>query len=159
MRHALLVFLCGYLLLGSGTNRAFAQGETTSAIAGQVNDASGAPVPQASITVTNNDTGLKRIAVTDDSGRFTFPQLRPGTYTVRVEAHESVSSALGQTQSVNFILQIAQSHQTVRVIGEAAILNPDDANTSTTLNAHALENLPNRAATSLARSSSPRALW
>jgi len=150
MRHALLVFLCGYLLLGSGTNRAFAQGETTSAIAGQVIDASGAPVPRAAVTVTSNDTGLKRVATSDDSGRFNFPQLRPGAYSVRVEAegfgpqqNDSISSSLGQTQSVNFTLQIAQSQQTVRVIGEAAILNPDDANTSTTLNAHALENLPN----------------
>jgi hypothetical protein len=150
IRIGLLIFLCVGLLASLPEEPARAQGETTSAIAGQVNDASGAPVPRASVTVTNNDTGFKRTGATDDSGRFNFPQLKPGIYQVKVEAegfapqqNESVSSALGQTQSVNFTLQIAESTQTVRVIGETAILNPDDANTSTTLNAHALENLPN----------------
>jgi len=64
----------------------FSQGETTSAIIGQVTDASGAAVPNAKVTVTNKDTGLRRSASTDDSGRFNFPQLKPGTYSVRVEA-------------------------------------------------------------------------
>jgi hypothetical protein len=150
MRYALPIFLWAGLLLGPGAKTALAQGETTSAIAGQVADASGAPLLGALVTVTNNDTGMKRTASTNDAGRFTFPQLKPGIYSVGVEAqgfepqqNESVSSALGQTQSVNFTLPIAESQQTVRVIGEAAILNPDDANTSTSLNAHALENLPN----------------
>src|ERR1700676_5753675 len=64
----------------------FSQGETTSAIIGQVSDASGGAVPSATVTVTNNETGLKRSASTDESGRFNFPQLKPGTYTVKVEA-------------------------------------------------------------------------
>ena len=129
---------------------AFSQGETTSAIVGQVSDASGAAVPGATVTITNKETGLKRSAKTDDSGRFNFPQLKPGTYSVKVEAegfepqqNDAVSSALGQKQTVDFTLKIAQSKQTVEVSSEAPILNPENANTSTTLNAHALEDLPN----------------
>src|ERR1700726_1426664 len=128
----------------------FSQGETTSAIAGQVSDASGAAVPSATVTVTNKETGLRRSASTDDSGRFNFPQLKPGAYSVKVEAegfepqqNDAVSSALGQKQTVDFRLKIAQSNQTVEVSAEAPILNPENANTSTTLNAHALEDLPN----------------
>src|SRR5580700_6500831 len=64
----------------------FSQGETTSAIVGQVSDASGAAVPGATVKVTNKETGLRRSASTDDSGRFNFPQLKPGSYTVNVEA-------------------------------------------------------------------------
>ncbi len=67
-------------------SKALPQGETTSAIIGQVSDASGAPVPNAKVTVTNKDTGLRRSASTDDSGRFNFPQLKPGPYSVKVEA-------------------------------------------------------------------------
>jgi hypothetical protein len=126
------------------------QGETTSAIIGQVSDASGAPVPNARVTVTNKDTGLRRSAVTDDSGRFNFPQLKPGPYSVKVEAegfepqqNDAVSSALGQKQTIDFRLKIAHSNQTVEISSEAPILNPEDANTSTALNAPALENLPN----------------
>jgi hypothetical protein len=128
----------------------FSQGETTGAIIGEVSDASGAAVPNASVTVTNKATGQKRSAHTDDSGRFNLPQLKPGIYAVIVEAkgfesqrNDTVSSALGQKQTVNFILKIAQSNQTVEITSEVPILNPANANTSTTLNAHALEDLPN----------------
>jgi hypothetical protein len=129
---------------------AFAQGETTSAIVGQVTDASGAAVFNATVTVTNKETGLRRSASTDDSGRFNFPQLKPGAYAVKVEAegfepqqNDAVSSALGQKQTVDFRLKIAESNQTVEISSEAPLLNPENANTSTTLNAHALEDLPN----------------
>ena len=136
-----------YFLLPEAT---FSQGETTSAIVGQVSDASGAAVPKATVTVTNKETGLRRSASTDDSGRFNFPQLKPGAYSVRSEAegfepqqNDAVSAALGQKQTVDFRLKIAQSNQTVEISSEAPILNPENANTSTTLNAHALEDLPN----------------
>src|SRR6202166_2340149 len=66
--------------------KTWAQGETTSAIVGQVSDASGAAVPSATVKVTNKETGLKRRGSTDDSGRFNFPQLKPGTYSIKVQA-------------------------------------------------------------------------
>src|SRR5580700_3058964 len=101
------------------------QGETTSAIVGQVSDASGGAVPQATVTVTNKDTGLKRSAKTDDSGRFNFPQLKPGPYSVRVEAegfapqqNDAVTSALDQKQTVDFTLKIARSNQTLEISSE-----------------------------------------
>ena len=145
---SILVFVgLFYFLLPEAT---FSQGETTSAIIGQVSDASGAAVPGATVTATNKETGLKRSASTDDSGRFNFPQLKPGTYSVKAEAegfetqqNDAVSSALGQKQTVDFRLKIAQSNETVEVSSEAPILNPENANTSTTLNARALEDLPN----------------
>jgi len=130
--------------------KAFAQGETTSAIVGQVSDASGAAVPGATVTVHNTETGLQRIATTDDSGRFNFTQLKPGAYTVRVEApgfdpqqDDAVTAGLGQKQTVDFVLKVAQARESIEVSGEAVILNPENANTATTLSAPALENLPN----------------
>ena len=49
-----------------------AQGETTSAVAGTVADASGAPIAGAIVTIVENETGGKRSASTDDAGRFNF---------------------------------------------------------------------------------------
>ena len=130
--------------------KALAQGETTSAIVGQVRDATNAVVAGALVTITNSETGLRRGAKTDDSGRFNFPQLKPGIYSVKVEAsgfeprqNNNVVSALGQKQTVDFTLGVARSRETVEVSSEAPILNPENANTSTTLNAPALEDLPN----------------
>ena len=130
--------------------KAFPQGETTSAIVGQVTDATNAAIPGATVTITNRETALQRSAKTDDEGRFNLPQLKPDTYSVRVEAagfasqqNDHVLAALGQKQTVNFTLKVAKSNQTIEISSEAPILNPENANTSTTLNAHELENLPN----------------
>ncbi len=127
-----------------------AQGETTSAIVGQVTDATNAVVPGATVTITNRETGLQRSAKTDDKGRFSFPQLKPGTYSVKVEAegfepqqNDNVFSGLAQKQTVDFTFKVAQSKQTVEVNGRAPLINPENPNTSTNLNAPALENLPN----------------
>src|SRR6202790_555019 len=95
-----------YFLLPEAT---FSQGETTSAIVGQMSDASGAALPNATKTLTNKETGLRRSASTDDSGRFNFPQLKPGPYSVKVEAegfepqqNDAVSAALAHNQPVDF---------------------------------------------------------
>jgi hypothetical protein len=126
------------------------QGETTSAIAGQVTDVTSAAIPGALITITNRESGLQRRATADEQGRFNFPQLKPGTYSVKAEAegfdlqqNDNVLSGLGQKQTVNFTLMVVKSQQTVEVNGESPLINPENANTSTNLNAPALENLPN----------------
>ena len=142
------VFL-GFLLSLNPTV-ALPQGETTSAIVGQVTDATNAVIPGAAVTIINRETALQRSAKTDDEGRFNFPQLKPGSYSVKVEAegfdpqqNDTVFSGLGQKQTVNFMLKVAQSNQTVEVSGTAPLINPENPNTSTNLNAPALENLPN----------------
>ena len=142
------------LLLAStefiSTRYGIAQGETTSAILGQVTDASGAAIPGATVSIANRETSMRRSLNTDEEGRFNFPQLTPGTYSVRVEAvgfdpqqNDNVFSGLGQKQTVNFTLQVALSKQTMEVSSAPPILNPENANTSTNLNAPALEDLPN----------------
>jgi hypothetical protein len=130
--------------------KALAQGETTSAIVGQVRDTTSAVVAGATVTITNHQTGLRCSAKTDDAGRFNFPQLNPGTYSVKAEAqgfeprqNDNVVSSLGQKQTVDFTLRVVRSTETVEVSSEAPLINPADANTSTMLNAPALEDLPN----------------
>ena len=130
--------------------KALAQGETTSAIIGEVRDTTNAVLPGATVTITNHETSLKRTAQTDQAGRFNFTQLKPGTYSVRVEArgfdprqNDNVISGLGQKQTVDFTLRVARSNEAVEVSSEAPLINPENANVSTTLNAPALEDLPN----------------
>jgi Carboxypeptidase regulatory-like domain len=146
--------ICASFVLASSVfilaARTSAQGETTSAIVGRVTDATAAAVYGATITISNRNTGLQRTLKTDAGGRFDFPQLQPGTYSVEAQAPgfetqqvENVFAGLGQKQSVNFTLQVAQSEQTIEVSGAPPLINPGNANTSTNLSASALENLPN----------------
>ncbi len=126
------------------------QGETTSAIAGQVKDETGGTVGQAQVAISSNETGLKRTVQTDNAGRFQFPQLTPGTYTVRVtvsgfqeQQDGSVLAPLGRTQTVNFVLKVQTIQQNVTVNEAPPLIGTENPNTATTLAAPALENLPN----------------
>jgi Carboxypeptidase regulatory-like domain len=146
---------CGYWIWAAAVVLIFVklaqgQGETTSAIAGSVVDPAGAAIPGATVTVANIENGLKRSVTTDDSGRFSFPQLKPGVYAVKAEAdrfeaqqNNSVSAGLGQRQTVDFKLNVASANETIVVQEQAPLINPGNANTSTTLTAHSLEDLPN----------------
>ena len=143
---ALMLGASAFLLSG----KAWAQGETTSAIVGTVMDSTNAVVAGATVTVTNHEIGLRRTARTDEAGRYNFPQLKPGMYSVRAEAQgfepaqdDGVVSSLGQKQTVDFTLNVARSNDVVEVNGAAPLINPADANTSTSLSAPALEDLPN----------------
>jgi len=146
---ASLWFFAGLLLFPIQTG-ARAQGETTSAIVGKVTDATAAAIPNATVTIRSRETGLRRSVTTDDAGRFDFPQLAPGAYSVRVEAlgfepqqNDNVLAGLGEKQTLNFALKPARFEQTIEVSGAPPLINPENANTSTNLNAPALENLPN----------------
>src|ERR1700735_4021553 len=113
-----------------------AQGETTSAIVGSVVDPAGAAIAGAIVAVTNVENGLKRSVKTDDSGRFSFPQLKPGVYSVKAEAdrfavqqNNSVSAGLGQKQTIDFKLNIASASESILVQEQAPLINPENANT------------------------------
>src|ERR1700729_2065242 len=145
-RHVLILAAVAFL----SPSQALAQGETTSAIVGQVRDTTNAVVPGAAVAIANLETGLRRTPKTDDAGRFNFPQLKPGVYSVKAEAqgfesqqNGNVISGLGEKQTVDFTLRVARSNETLEVNSEAPLINPENANTSTTLNTSALEDLPN----------------
>ena len=135
---------------GAFPRRAEAQGETTSAIAGQVTDQSGGAIGHATVMIVNVETGLRRTAETDGGGRFGFPQLRPGVYNAHATApgfepqkKAAVSADLGRTQTVDFVLPVMAAREEVTVTEAPPLLNTENPNTSTTLAASTLENLPN----------------
>ena len=55
-------------------------------VSGLAVDASGGAVAAASVTLTNNDTGVRRTATTNTSGAYAFPDLPPGTYRLGADA-------------------------------------------------------------------------
>jgi hypothetical protein len=55
-------------------------------VTGLATDPSGAAVPSAAVTLTNQETGVKRTASTNASGAYSFPDLPPGSYRLAAEA-------------------------------------------------------------------------
>jgi hypothetical protein len=66
--------------------RALAQGTDTALVRGAVTDASGASVPKATVTMTNDGTDVVDKATTDELGRYIFEVLKPASYTAKLEA-------------------------------------------------------------------------
>ncbi len=71
---------------------AFSQ-SVTGSISGVVIDPNGAVVPAAEVTLVNDQTKDKRNQPTNEAGRFNFPSLQPGVYTLRIE-HQGFETML-----------------------------------------------------------------
>jgi hypothetical protein len=121
---ALLVFCLAF-----AAPPARAQSQASSGqIAGNVTDQNGAAVPNASVTVTNKETGLTRTATTSEDGLFTLVLLPPGTYTLTAQASnfaeatvENVVVNVGRVVDVKVALGVTAVQETVLVTAETAL--------------------------------------
>ncbi len=99
---------------------AFAQ--STGAIQGTVLDASGAPVPNASVHVHNQTTGEDHSTNTDSAGLYLVPTVQVGTYQVEVKATglqptvaKNLELSVGTTVRQDFSLKVASTSETIEV--------------------------------------------
>jgi hypothetical protein len=128
----------------------WAQSGTSSALAGNVLDPSGAVISNAQVKATEINTGSVREVQTNPEGRFLFSQINPGTYQVEVHAQgfgpgrsQPTIVSVGQTALVNFSLSPAATSQSVEVTEQSALMSLENPNTSTTLDAKTIKSLPN----------------
>ena len=76
--------LTGSLIVFACAVPASAQGGRAE-INGSVIDAGNAVVPGATITVTEENTGLQRTTISSADGRYVVPTLLPGRYSIKAE--------------------------------------------------------------------------
>ncbi len=103
-------------------------------VTGTIVDAIGNAVPGAAITVTANDTGFQRLAVSDTGGRYTVPTLAPGVYDVRVElsgfrtlTRNGIRVATGETVPLHLELSVGAVSESVSVTGDAPLMRTESA--------------------------------
>jgi Carboxypeptidase regulatory-like domain/TonB-dependent Receptor Plug Domain len=135
------------------------QSSTQGAIGGTVFDATGAAVPNATVTINNDGTNAQVRLTADESGYFKAPLLEPGTYTVTVAREgfreyraKSVIVQVGQLTTLEPHLATGTSSQVVEVTADAPVLNFESPDFSSNLNKKTLDSLPvnNRRWSSLA---------
>lgn len=95
---------------------------------GRVTDTSGAVLTKAAITAHNVATNVDTATVTTASGDYTIPYLKPGNYTVSVQANgfetglrTGLELQVGQTATVNFALNVGHATETVTVQGDSLV--------------------------------------
>ena len=133
-------------LLGT---RAFAQPAQTGTIAGVVEDASGGVLPGVTVTITSQERGTSRSAVTDENGRYIFPALAIGNYTVEANlsgfAPVRLTDNLVETEKTTNVpvqLKVGGLTDTVTVTGETPIVDLTNVTANTRVRKEEFERLP-----------------
>ncbi len=140
LRYSLLALLCAGAI--------FAQRDL-STITGTVTDASGAVVPGAKVTISEQGTGQNYELTTNAAGEFTRPALKPSTYNVAVSAtgfknteQRNIILTAGERTAVNVTLTIGDAGQTVEITGTATLLQTESTQQGASINAKTLTDAP-----------------
>jgi hypothetical protein len=136
--------ICLLLLSSSALNA-----QTLSGIQGTVTDQAGLPIPNAEITITNTDTGVRRNTTTGTVGSYRLTDLNPGTYTVIVEnpgfkssIQKNVFVQAAANSTANIVLTVGDARETVEVNASEMPLQTEQASLGTTIPQKLLEELP-----------------
>jgi hypothetical protein len=118
-------------------------------IVGTLTDATGAVVPNATVTVTNTSTGLARGATTDQAGYYSIPNLQEGVYELAVAAsgfkpytQKDINVSVNRVTRVDAKIEVGALTEEVSVQASSVALQTTRADVNTTLDTKAMENLP-----------------
>ncbi len=120
-------------------------------ITGAINDAQGAAVAGATVTLSNASTGFTRTVQSSNNGIYNFPGIPPGTYTITVErtgfkksVQTDVQAPIASTTNINFTLEIGDVAETVTVTSNNidSIINTQDASIGNTFQPIQIQQLP-----------------
>jgi hypothetical protein len=135
-------------LLMSALAVALAQ-TSTSELSGTVRDNTGAVVPGASVTLTNEQTGVTYKQRTTDSGLYSFPALPVGSYTVTVEMQGFKTARLSKNTlvvntplTVDAVLQVGEMIDVISVEAKAELLQTSNATVGNVVTSEAVSGLP-----------------
>ncbi len=132
-------------------------GQTQAArLQGIVHDASGAIVPNAKVVVVNNQTKDSSDATSNASGLYVIPALRPGTYTLTVEAPgfskttvTDIELAVSASIAQDVKLEVGKLTEVIEVAANAVTVATTDAQVSAAVTMRDIDTLPQLARTPL----------
>jgi hypothetical protein len=118
-------------------------------ILGRISDPTGAFLAGVKVTATNEATGVARDTQTNESGEYGFPQVPVGTYTVsfdltgfKTNVRKGIPVDLNQVITLNSVLQIGQTKETVEVTSEAPIVDTTSTQLGAVMDSRQVSELP-----------------
>ena len=118
------------------------------AIVGNITDPTGAAVP-ATITATNQDTGIIRNTAATAEGIYNVPSLLPGNYTIEARAPgfgpvqaKDVAVRVGSETRVDLTLQLGALAETLTVTEAVPLVGTTDVDVSQVLDALVIKSIP-----------------
>jgi len=121
----------------------------TGNIQGTVSDASGAVIPNATVTATDAATQVKHVTKSGNAGGYLFPGLPIGTYVINVvatgfETYEQTGIVLevGSSIAINVALAVGKQEIKVEVHAEGLALQTEDASFKQTIDEQDITEMP-----------------
>ncbi len=118
-------------------------------LVGTIHDQSGAAVPGATITVTNNATNIASSATSNSSGDYEVPSLHVGVYTISAKATnyaeavaQNITISVGSRQRIDLELKVGETQTSVEVSDVALQLETDSSQRGQTITQYQTEALP-----------------
>ncbi len=146
---ALSVAVTAFVFSLCSTLPVMAQTSGSGNIVGTITDPSGASVPNATVVVTNTDTGVSRTLTSNGAGLYAANFLKPGHYEVVASAasfgkidHKNLTLTVGQILTVDAALPAGSVSSAVEVTAAAPILDPEKTEVSQTIDEKLISNLP-----------------
>ena len=139
---------CVLLVAGFTATFAFGQNANTGEIKGTVQDATGAVVEGAKVTITNVQTGVTIVSATNSSGIYDVPSVPTGEYTItfsKAGFKEFVRQGLTleiQTIGVDATLQVGSINEQMVVIAETPLMETETSDQRVDLNTAAIRSAP-----------------
>ncbi|HKE33307.1 MAG TPA: carboxypeptidase regulatory-like domain-containing protein [Candidatus Angelobacter sp.] len=136
------------LLVASGV--ALGQGLGASgSITGTVTDPSGAVLPNATVTATDAERGIKRTTNSDNTGHYEITGLMPTIYTISTERNgfqtaiqKGVVVNVGQTVILDFHMRVSEVASSVEVTTEPPVVETERGHQSDTITGQYIQDLP-----------------
>src|SRR5215469_8015925 len=148
VRNVCRAFVAATLLFA--TIFAWSQSSGSGTVVGQVTDQSSAVVAGADIKLIDTATGKAQATTTNETGRYVFVNVSPGTYNIEISKTgfskarvDGQAVDVGQTTSINVALKVGQTTETVTVEASGAQLQTMNATVGTSISFQNLQELPN----------------
>jgi Carboxypeptidase regulatory-like domain len=126
-----------------------AQSTYTAQLTGVVGDSSGAAIPGAKVTLTDEGTNAAVTHDTNGQGIYVFTGVRPSTYTIRVDAanlapqeRKGLILAVAQQATLDFTLSPKGVSETITVTGQAPLLDIGSATLGTDVTNEYVKDIP-----------------
>jgi hypothetical protein len=137
------------MLIASAATSSSGQTAGTGTITGVVTDTSGAAIPNATVVITNTDTGVSRSIQTNSDGSYTATFLQPGHYEVVLGGgafgkfdQKEINLTVGRTLAINASLATATVASEVIVNATPPVLDTEKTEVSQTVGQQLISNLP-----------------
>lgn len=121
----------------------------TGGVTGTVTDSTGAIVAGATVKLTNDATGVSTSGVSTSTGAYSFNSVRPGGYTLLVEApgfqttiDKNLQVHIQQIQTIDIHLAAGAVTQQVTVTGAAPLLQAENGAVGQTITGHVINSMP-----------------